>query len=76
MNTTQEFEAVADQAFSPIGGRSPRCFVRSEMGEVAPDFENACGVALNLRFQQADIEVTMKRLADGSLPEFSGSGGE
>ena len=28
-------------------------------------------VALNLRFNQADTEVTMKRLADDILPEFS-----
>jgi hypothetical protein len=29
-------------------------------------------VALNLRFNQADTEETMKRLADDILPEFSG----
>ncbi|MEM8964491.1 MAG: LLM class flavin-dependent oxidoreductase, partial [Acidobacteriota bacterium] len=29
-------------------------------------------VALNLRFNRADIETTMKRLADGLLPDFSG----
>ncbi len=29
-------------------------------------------VALNLRFNSADIEVTMKRLADELLPDFSG----
>ncbi|NEQ46912.1 MAG: LLM class oxidoreductase [Leptolyngbya sp. SIOISBB] len=28
-------------------------------------------VALNLRFNQADIEITLKRLADEILPEFS-----
>ena len=28
-------------------------------------------VALNLRFNQADIETTLKRLADGLLPDFS-----
>ena len=30
-------------------------------------------VALNLRFNQADIETTLKRLADEILPEFSSS---
>lgn len=29
-------------------------------------------VALNLRFNQADIETTLKRLADDLLPDFSG----
>ncbi len=29
-------------------------------------------VALNLRFNQADTEQTMKRLADDILPDFSG----
>jgi len=29
-------------------------------------------VALNLRFNQADIETTLKRLADDILPDFSG----
>lgn len=29
-------------------------------------------VALNLRFNQADIETTLKRLADHILPDFSG----
>ena len=29
-------------------------------------------VALNLRFNQADIETTLKRLADDVLPDFSG----
>ncbi|KAI9131376.1 LLM class oxidoreductase [Acaryochloris sp. CCMEE 5410] len=29
-------------------------------------------VALNLRFNQADIETTLKRLADDILPEFAG----
>lgn len=29
-------------------------------------------VALNLRFNQADIEATMKRLANDILPDFSG----
>ncbi|GJL56454.1 MAG: hypothetical protein NPIRA02_35860 [Nitrospirales bacterium] len=28
-------------------------------------------VALNLRFNQADIETTLKRLADDLLPDFS-----
>ncbi|MEM8647835.1 MAG: LLM class flavin-dependent oxidoreductase, partial [Pseudomonadota bacterium] len=27
-------------------------------------------VALNLRFNQADIETTLKRLADNVLPQF------
>ena len=31
-------------------------------------------VALNLRFNQADIEETMQRLADDILPDFSGAG--
>ncbi len=30
-------------------------------------------VALNLRFNQADIETTLKRLADELLPVFSGA---
>ena len=29
-------------------------------------------VALNLRFNQADIETTLKRLAEDVLPDFSG----
>ena len=29
-------------------------------------------VALNLRFNQANIETTLKRLADDLLPDFSG----
>jgi hypothetical protein len=28
-------------------------------------------VALNLRFNQADIETTLKRLADDILPDFA-----
>ena len=28
-------------------------------------------VALNLRFNQADIETTLKRLADDILPDFT-----
>ena len=28
-------------------------------------------VALNLRFNQADVETTMQRLADALLPEFT-----
>lgn len=28
-------------------------------------------IALNLRFNQADIEMTMKRLADDILPDFN-----
>ena len=31
-------------------------------------------VALNLRFNQADTEETMQRLADDILPDFSGAG--
>ena len=31
-------------------------------------------VALNLRFNQADTEETLKRLADDILPDFSGAG--
>lgn len=31
-------------------------------------------VALNLRFNQADIETTLKRLADNILPDFTDSG--
>ncbi|MEM9555403.1 MAG: LLM class oxidoreductase [Acidobacteriota bacterium] len=31
-------------------------------------------VALNLRFNQADVETTMKRLADDLLPDFAGKG--
>ena len=30
-------------------------------------------VALNLRFNEADIETTLKRLADDILPEFNPS---
>lgn len=31
-------------------------------------------VALNLRFNQADIETTLKRLADDLLPDFADGG--
>lgn len=31
-------------------------------------------VALNLRFNQADTEDTLKRLADTLLPDFAGAG--
>ncbi|WP_293155676.1 hypothetical protein [Okeania sp. SIO2C9] len=29
-------------------------------------------VALNLRFNKADIDTTLKRLADENLPDFNG----
>ena len=51
-----------------LGMRHLRTYLRS-LEEIGINH-----VALNLRFNQADIETTMKRLADGSLPEFSGSG--
>lgn len=48
-----------------LGMRHLRTYLRSleEMG--------VNHVALNLRFNRADVETTLKRLADGILPNFS-----
>ncbi len=48
-----------------LGLRALRSYVRS-LREIGMHH-----LALNLRFNQADIETTMKRLADELLPELS-----
>ncbi|MEL6919928.1 MAG: LLM class oxidoreductase [Pseudomonadota bacterium] len=62
--------AEDDAAQTPIhlGFRSGVTFLKSYLGSLRDHGINH--VALNLRFNQADIEDTMKRLADEVLPEF------
>ncbi|MFA3919781.1 LLM class oxidoreductase [Ruegeria hyattellae] len=52
-----------------LGFRSGTNYLRSYLNEIRSIGVNH--VALNLRFNQADIETTMKRLADDLLPDFS-----
>ncbi|MCL6284632.1 hypothetical protein M3P21_13935 [Ruegeria sp. 2012CJ41-6] len=52
-----------------LGFRSGTTYLRSYLSEIRGTGVNH--VALNLRFNQADIETTMKRLADDLLPDFS-----
>ncbi|WP_289036405.1 LLM class oxidoreductase [uncultured Roseibium sp.] len=61
-----------DAAPRPIhlGFRSGTRFLRQYLNEIQALGINH--VALNLRFNTADIETTMKRLADEILPDFSG----
>ncbi len=62
--------AEADTAPSPIhlGFRSGVTFLKSYLKELQNHGINH--VALNLRFNRADIDVTLKRLADDLLPDF------
>ena len=48
-----------------LGTRSLRTYLKS-LEEIGINH-----VALNLRFNRADIETTLKRLADDILPEFA-----
>ncbi|MEM1373301.1 MAG: LLM class oxidoreductase [Pseudomonadota bacterium] len=66
--------AEADAAPQPIhlGFRSGVSFLKSYLGQLRDHGVNH--VALNLRFNQADIEDTMNRLADELLPEFPTNG--
>jgi luciferase-type oxidoreductase len=50
-----------------LGARHLRAYLKS-LEEIGVNH-----VALNLRFSQADIEATLKRLADDILPDFPGS---
>jgi len=52
-----------------LGFQSNLEFLRQYLGELRASGVNH--VALNLRFNQADVETTMKRLADGLLPAFT-----
>ncbi|MEM6891873.1 MAG: LLM class flavin-dependent oxidoreductase, partial [Pseudomonadota bacterium] len=66
-----DLAADDDTAVRPIhlGFRSGVSFLKSYLGQLRTHGINH--VALNLRFNQADLEDTMKRLADEVLPEFS-----
>ena len=52
--------------FSQLGAHHLRAYLKS-LEEIGVNH-----VALNLRFNQADIETTLKRLADAILSDFSG----
>lgn len=66
-----DLQAQADAEPRPIhlGFSSGTDFLRKYLGEVRSLGINH--VALNLRFNQLDVEDTMKRLADELLPDFS-----
>ncbi|MGD1880774.1 MAG: LLM class oxidoreductase [Paracoccaceae bacterium] len=66
--------ADEDAPVQPIhlGFRSGVSFLKSYIGQLSASGINH--VALNLRFNQADIEDTMKRLADEVLSEFPTQG--
>ena len=49
-----------------LGARYLRAYLKS-LEEIGINH-----VALNLRFNQADMEATLKRLADDILPDFAG----
>lgn len=63
-----EAEADAPAAGIHLGFRSGTTFLRAYLREIAALGINH--VALNLRFNRADIKATMKRLADQVLPDF------
>ena len=65
-----DLQADPDAPPSPIhlGFRSGVEFLRTYLTEMHSAGINH--VALNLRFNQADIEDTLARLADGLLPDF------
>ncbi|MEM7598287.1 MAG: LLM class oxidoreductase [Pseudomonadota bacterium] len=62
-------EADADPRPIHLGFASGTTFLRQYLSEVRALGINH--VALNLRFNSADVEDTMKRIADDLLPEFS-----
>lgn len=69
-------DLVSDDKAEPrpihLGFRSGVAFLKSYLFELREHGINH--VALNLRFNQADIENTMKRLAEEVLPEFPTQG--
>jgi len=62
-------DADADPSPIHLGFRSGTHFLRRYLSEIKSLGVNH--VALNLRFNSADIETTLKRIADDLLPEFS-----
>lgn len=66
-----DLQSDADAPPSPIhlGFRSGSVFLRTYLREIEALGVNH--VALNLRFNSADVEETLKRLADEVLPDFS-----
>ena len=69
-------DLVSDDDAAPqpihLGFRSGVAFLKSYLGALKDHGVNH--VALNLRFNHADIEDTMKRLADEVLPDFPTQG--
>ncbi len=62
-------EADAEPRPIHLGFRSGVTFLKSYLGALQKAGINH--VALNLRFNEVDVEDTMKRLADALLPDFS-----